>query len=171
MFPHLARAMLHRPSMDDERRGLLAAFGLTLSMGLWLISLAADVAYRAGRGAAWDEVAFLTMFAGLVCMVLVVVPPLVDDLLGAGTRLRIGRPGRSELDLVVAALFVVNLGVRAWSPRASLPVALSFAGLTLLALADWLAGQRAQRDPRADVRFCLREVMMETRRRRTARSA
>jgi uncharacterized membrane protein len=136
-----------------------------LPIGLWLASLGADVMYRSGRApASWDDAAFFTMFAGLVAAVLLLGPGVADELV-AGTRPRLRQPGRLELQLAVAALFVVSLYLRAYALGSVVPVWLSFAGIALLVISAGLGRDAARARP------CPREILIVTRRRRTARSA
>jgi uncharacterized membrane protein len=143
---------------------------LAVPIGLWLFSLGADVMYRSGRGPArWDDVAFFTMFAGLVVALLTAVPGFIDELAGTGPRRMPSR--RLRLNFAIVALYVLNLGVRAYAPSAILPVWMSFAGVALLATTGWLGGELMQSREAGAVRLALREVRIETRRRRTPRSA
>ena len=138
---------------------------MSLPIGLWLFSLGADVMYRTGRGpASWDDVAFFTMFGGLVVTLLAAVPSFVDEVAGTGWRRHTAEARRLVLILAILALYALNLGVRAYAPGASLPVWLSFAAVTLLALGH-------ARDGGVAPRPYLREVLAASRRHRTARSA
>ena len=150
---------MDRPVMGEERHPLITS----LPTGLWLASLGADVMYRSGRvPAAWDDVAFFSLFAGLVAALLLLGPGVADDLL-AGARLRLGRPGRLEFQLAVASLLVLDLCLRAYAPGSIGPVCLSFAGIALLLVAPGIGRETARPHPR--------EVLIVARRRRTARSA
>jgi len=135
---------------------------LSLPFGLWGFSLLADCLYRSGRGtASWDDIAFFTMFAGLVTAMLAALPGLIDRISGALAR----RPanGRLELNLIVIGLYVLNLCLRAVQPEQSASVWMSFAGITLLTVAGGLG---AEQDPPR-----VRDIRIETRRHATARSA
>jgi uncharacterized membrane protein len=115
----------------------------SLPTGLWLASLGADVMYRTGRApASWDEAAFFSMFAGLVAALLLL-----------------------ELQLAVGGLFALNLCLRAYAPASIGPVWLSFAGIALLVVAAAVGGETARSRPFP------REIVIVTRRGRTARSA
>ena len=150
---------MERPVIGEERHPLITS----LPTGLWLASLGADVMYRSGRApAAWDDVAFFSLFAGLVAA-LVLLGPGVADELRAGARLRLARPGRLELQLAVASLFVLDLCLRAYAPGSIGPVWLSFAGIALLLVAAGIGRETTRPYPG--------EVLIVTRRRRTARSA
>jgi len=150
---------MDRPAMAEERHPLITS----LPTGLWLASLGADVMYRTGRApASWDEAAFFSMFAGLVAALLLLGPSVADELLAGGLRLR--QPGRLEMQLAVGGLFVTNLCLRAYAPGSIGPVWLSFAGVALLVVAA-AVGETAHPRPFP------REILIVTRRGRTARSA
>jgi hypothetical protein len=136
----------------------------SLPTGLWLASLGADVMVRTGRApASWDEAAFFSMFAGLVAALLLLGPCVADELLAGGLRLR--QPGWLEMQLAVGGLFVANLCLRAYAPGAIGPVWLSFAGIALLVVAAAVGRETARPRPFP------REILIVTRRGRTARSA
>ena len=154
---------MDRLAMSDNRHPMFPLI-MSLPLGLWLFSLGADVMHRSGRGpASWDDVAFFTMFAGLVVVLLTVVPSLIDDLAASGAGSRLEQSRRLGPIPAIVALYALNLCLRAWAPGAILPVWMSFAGIALLAL--------MQAREVATVPPSLREVLIETRRRRTARSA
>jgi uncharacterized membrane protein len=140
----------------------------SLPVGLWLVSLGADVAYRSGGApASWDDAAFFSMFAGLVAALLLAGPGLADELIASG-GIRLVQAGPRELRLAVVALYVLNLSLRAHAPSVLLPLWLSLAAVTLLGIAAGISGPT--RDVRP-VRACPREVLIVAQRRRTARSA
>jgi uncharacterized membrane protein len=139
----------------------------SLPVGLWLVSLGADVAYRSGGApASWDDAAFFSMFAGLVAALLLAGPGLADELIARG-GIRLTQAGPLELRLAVVALYVLNLSLRAHAPSVPAPLWLSLAAVTLLGIAG-ISGPT--RDVRP-VRACPREVLIVAQRRRTARSA
>ena len=145
--------------MEEERHPLTTS----LPTGLWLASLGADVMYRSGRApASWDDAAFFSLFAGLVAALLLLGPGIADRLL-AGARPSLRQPGRLELRLVVAGLFVLDLCVRAYAPGSLAPVWMSFAGIALLVVSAGIGGESARPYPG--------EILIVTRRGRTARSA
>lgn len=120
--------------VGEERHPLIGS----LPPGLWLASLGADVMYHSGRApASWDDAAFFSLFAGLVAALLMLGPGVVDELL-AGARLRFAQPGRLELQLAVAGLFVLDLCLRAYAPGSIGPVWMSFAGIALVVVAAGL---------------------------------
>jgi uncharacterized membrane protein len=143
----------------------------SLPTGLWLFSLGADVMYRTGRGpASWNDVAFFTLFLGLVVALLTAVPGFLDQL--AGTRPE-HTPSRGlGLNLAIVALYVLDLCVRASRPTAVLPVLMSVAAIPLLATTGWLGGDLTYaRGDAGAVRSWLREVRIEARRRRAPHAA
>jgi uncharacterized membrane protein len=152
-----------------EETTAMSQLMLSLPVGLWLFSLGADVMFRSGRGpASWDDVAFFTMFGGLVVALLTAVPGFVDQLAGRVPQLE--PRGRLRLNLGIVALYVVNLCLRACTADAVLPIGMSVVGVTLLAASGWLGGELVHARPAAGP-LMLREVRIETRRRRTARTA
>jgi uncharacterized membrane protein len=112
-----------------------------LPIGLWVFSLASDVAYRSGAGPLFNNMAFWTMAGGLVGAVLAAVPGLVDLLSVTDQRTR--RVGIAHLTLnsTVVGLFLVNLWLRLrLPPERLLPFALSIIAVALLAISGWLGG-------------------------------
>ena len=156
-------------AMGDERSATSQLI-VNLPIGLWLFSLGADLMYRSGRGpTSWDHVAFFTMFAALVVALLTAVPRFIDEVTGAIPRR--ARSGRLRLNLAIVGLYVLNLCVRAYTPSAGLPVLMSVAGITLLGRSGWLGGEIVHARDAVTMRRYLREMRMETRRRRMMRSA
>ena len=152
---------MDRPVMEEERHPLMTS----LPTGLWIASLGADVMYRSGRApASWDDAAFFSLFAGLVAALLLFGPRVMDELL-AGTRLGLRHPGRLELQLVVAGLFVFDLCLRAFAPGSIGPVWISVAGIALLVVSAGIGREAARTRPYPSA------ILIVTRRGRTARSA
>jgi uncharacterized membrane protein len=152
---------MDRLPMRDDRHPMLPMI-MSVPLGLWLFSLGADVMVHSGRGpASWDDVAFFTMFAGLVFVLLAAVPTFLDDLMATGVGLRrVLRWSRLTPILAIVALFALNLCLRAWLPGARLPVWMSFAGIALFALTQAHEGGAA--------RPSLRALPIPARRRRAA---
>ncbi len=116
-------------------------------IGLWVFSLAADVVFRTRGSSPWQEIAFFSMLAGVAGALLAAVPGFVDYVAivrsPRASRSRI--PGiatvHMSLNLVIVALYVVNLYLRTQlPPAATTPFWLSVAAILLLLVSGWLGG-------------------------------
>jgi uncharacterized membrane protein len=122
---------------------MLVAFPI----GLWGFSLIADLVYRAGLGGpSWPTVAYYTLAGGLVGALLAAVPGLIDLISIRDARVkRIGLI-HMIINLVVVALYAVNLYVRTTEGySAATGVALSAIGVALLCASGWLGGSMVYR--------------------------
>lgn len=143
---------------------------VSLPIGLWILSLVADVIHWTGLGVpSWDDVAFYSMFGGLVAALLAAVPALIDFLAQARARRPQLASGLLRLNLAIVGLYVLNFCLRAYQPAQSLSVWMSVAGITLLAISGWLGGELF-RGLHGEARR-VRGIRIETRRHSTARSA
>lgn len=110
-------------------------------IGCWLFSFACDLAFVLGSGASlWFTLGFWTMIGGVVGALGAAVPGVVDMLsLKAPTR-KIALTHMS-LNIVIVLIYAVNIGMRIEGAAvAGLPLALSIAGVSLLAVSGWLGG-------------------------------
>lgn len=113
-------------------------------IGLWIFSFACDLVYHWGNHATfWKDVAFYTMIGGLIGAVVAAMPGLVDYLALFGQRVRRLATYHLVLNLVVVALYVLNLVWRGTTapPDATGPVWLSLGSLVLLSISGWLGGE------------------------------
>ena len=112
-----------------------------IPIGLFVFSLVADIAARAGGGEAWPIVALYCMGGGIVGALFAAVPGFID--LVSMTDERDKKIGLSHMaiNLVVVTLYVVNFALR-WrgEPWDEIPFALSVIAIVLLAVAGWLGG-------------------------------
>ena len=110
-------------------------------IGLWVFSLASDVAFRLGAGPVWDEIAFWTMVGGVFGALAAAVPGLIDFLTVKDPRTWRIAVAHMVLNLTIVLLFVVNIGLRMrGAPGDALPLALSVVGVGLLLISGWLGG-------------------------------
>ena len=110
-------------------------------IGCWLFSFACDLAFVLGSGASlWFTLGFWTMIGGVIGALGAAVPGVVDMLsLKAPTR-KIALTHMS-LNIVIVLIYAVNIGMRIEGAAvAGLPLALSIAGVSLLAVSGWLGG-------------------------------
>ena len=114
---------------------------IPLPIGLWVFSLVCDLLFVFGTGVSlWFTLAFYTMIGGLIGAALAAIPGFIDMLSLSGTRKRIALV-HMTLNLVVVVLYAVNIGLRIdGAGPAGLPLALSAAGIALLAVSGWLGG-------------------------------
>jgi uncharacterized membrane protein len=117
---------------------ILVAFPIAL----WVFSLVADLVHASGGSPIWNDLAFYTMAGGLVGALLAALPGFLDyrTLRERDTR-RLGAT-HMAINLVVVALYALNLWLRTGSPAgAVLPVVLSVVGVGLLLVSGWLGGE------------------------------
>ena len=107
-------------------------------IGLWVFSLAADLAYRLGADPVWLTMAYWTMLAGTVGALVAAVPGLIDYLSLTDPRaVRIGTI-HLALNLTIVGLFVANLVLRSTGyPPTGLPLLLSAIAVGLLLVSGW----------------------------------
>jgi uncharacterized membrane protein len=111
-------------------------------IALWVFSLVADLVHAFGGRAVWNDLAFYTMAGGLVGALLAALPGFLDyrTLRARDTR-RLGT-AHMTINLVVVALYALNLWLRTWlPPGAVLPVGLSVLSVALLLVSGWLGGE------------------------------
>ena len=114
-------------------------------IGLWVFSFACDLIYAFGtQNPVWKIVALYTMVGGLIGALAAAVPGLIDLLsLPAGPRST--AVVHMSVNLVVVALFAVNIWMRVQSPdmgaASNAPVWLSVLAIGLLLVSGWLGGK------------------------------
>ena len=110
-------------------------------IGCWLFSFACDLAFVLGSGASlWFTLGFWTMIGGVVGALGAAVPGVVDMLSLKGTTRKIALTHMS-LNIAIVLIYAVNIGMRIEGAAvAGLPLALSIAGVSLLAVSGWLGG-------------------------------
>jgi predicted membrane protein DUF2231 len=98
---------------------------IALPVGLWVVSLLCDLLYLGGAAAElWSRLALYTMVGGFA---------------GALTALTLpGFVAHMNVALVVVALYAVNIWLRLGDPHLTIAIALSVAGVGVLALSSWV---------------------------------
>ena len=114
---------------------------VSIPIGLWIFAVVCDLIFVLGSGASvWYTLGFYTMIAGLVGAVIAAIPGVIDMLSLSGTPKKLALT-HMALNITVAVLFAVNIGVRlSGQELAGLPLALSLIAITLLAVSGWVAG-------------------------------
>ena len=111
-------------------------------IGLWVFSLLSDVVFLLGGSERWNDIAFYTMSGGLVGALAAAVPGLFDMLSISDQKVGKIAWNHMILNAIAILIFAADLSARILSRRgATLPIVLSVAGVTLLALAGWLGGE------------------------------
>ncbi|RQP23143.1 DUF2231 domain-containing protein [Piscinibacter terrae] len=114
-----------------------------MPFGLWLMSLMCDVAHATGSpNSHWPVLALYTMAAGLAMALVVAGPGLVDMLLLKG-GLHCTALIHAGINLMVVALYFVNLWLRTGDGDPGLTLLLSVLGIALLLVSGWLDGKMA----------------------------
>jgi uncharacterized membrane protein len=116
---------------------------IVFPVGLWLFSLVCDIAVLSGATSpGWQTAAFYTMAGGLVGALVAAVPGLIDLLSLHVARLRRIALAHMTLNLIVVALYAVNLWLRVQGTAdMRVPVLLSVVAVILLAVSGWLGGE------------------------------
>jgi uncharacterized membrane protein len=114
-----------------------------IPIGLWLFSLFADVVFIAGWGGpVWSDLAFYTMAGGIVGALFAAVPGFIDFLSLRDRKVRMIGAIHLSLNLVIVAMFAVNLWLRTTTaPGAGIPFLLSVNAIVLLGVSGWLGGE------------------------------
>jgi uncharacterized membrane protein len=116
---------------------------IVFPVGLWIFSLVCDIAVLAGATApGWQTTAFYTMVGGLIGALVAAIPGLVDLLSLHVPRLRTIALTHMTLNLIVVALYAVNIWLRIQETTdMRVPVLLSVIAVILLAVSGWLGGE------------------------------
>jgi uncharacterized membrane protein len=113
-----------------------------IPIGLWIFSLVCDLIHAGGSAnPAWATVALYTMGGGIVGALLAAVPGLIDllSLPPAPRRIAITH---MTINLVVVAIYVVNLWLRLSAPESPGGLIwLSAVAIGLLVVSGWLGGK------------------------------
>jgi uncharacterized membrane protein len=115
---------------------------VSIPIGLWVFSVAADLIYHFGWGrAVWKDVAFYAIGGGIVGALLAAVPGFIDFL--SITVARVRRIGLYHMAATLTAIgiFAVSFWLRWIGTLGFLPTGVSLAGLVVLGLAGWLGGE------------------------------
>lgn len=118
---------------------------VSLPIGLWVFSLACDIAaHFSANPAVWKTVALYTIVGGIIGALLAAIFGLID-LLSLPADIRKTALTHMTINLVVVALYVINAWMRISSPDAGLgaapPVWLSVIAILLLLVSGWLGGK------------------------------
>ena len=118
---------------------------IVIPLGLWILSLFCDLLYLGGAEAElWSRLALYTMVGGLAGALAAAVPRFVELVSLAQRQAK--KIGLTQLpvNLVVVTLYALNILLRLGdSPQLQLAIALSVIGVSVLALASWLGGEKA----------------------------
>ena len=97
---------------------------IALPVGFWVVSLLCDLLYLGGAAELWSRLALYTMVGGFVgALTLLTLPGFVAHL---------------NVSLVVVALYAVNIWLRLGDPQLAMAIALSIAGVGVLAVSSWV---------------------------------
>ena len=118
---------------------------IPLPIGLWLFSFVCDLIFAFGtQNAVWKTLALYSMIGGLVGALVAAIPGLID-LLSLPSRPRSTAVVHMVINLVVVALFGVNIWMRMRAGDADAastgPVWLSAVAIALLVVSGWLGGK------------------------------
>jgi uncharacterized membrane protein len=116
---------------------------IVFPVGLWIFSLVCDIAMLAGASSpGWQPAALYTMVGGLIGALVAAVPGLVDLLSLHVPRLRTIALTHMTLNLIVVALYAVNIWLRTQETAdIRVPVLLSVIAVIMLAVSGWLGGE------------------------------
>jgi uncharacterized membrane protein len=114
---------------------------VAVPIGLWLLTLVADVATQLGGGPDWRTVAFYSIGVGVVGALLAAVPGLVDLIsLPPGKTRSIGLTHMS-INLLAVAVFAINFLMRSRTSDHSGRLWLTLVGVALIGVSGWLGGE------------------------------
>jgi uncharacterized membrane protein len=114
---------------------------VSIPIGLFVFSLVADLAGRAGAGDAWQTVALYCMGGGIVGALLAAPFGLIDLVSMRDERAKKVGIAHMVINLVIVALYACNFLLR-WPSGASdgTPFVLSVMAILLLLASGWLGG-------------------------------
>lgn len=115
---------------------------VTLPIGMWVFSLAADlIALRSAAADTWHAAALYAMIGGIIGALLAALPGLVD-LLSLRDPIKNTAIKHMSLNLVIVVLYIVNAWMRIQgSGSPNLPLWLSVIAIALLLVSGWLGGK------------------------------
>jgi uncharacterized membrane protein len=106
-------------------------------VGLFVFSFVCDIIYLMNWGGVlWIDVAYLSMFGGVIGALIAAVPGFIDYLSINDQRTKSIGIRHMFTNLVVVALFAVNVYLRTNDPT-RIPFLLSLIGVLLLSYAGW----------------------------------
>ena len=116
---------------------------IVFPVGLFIFSLICDlVSTRSADPATWALVAFYTMVGGFIGALAAAVPGLIDLLSLADKAIKKTAITHMSINLVVVALYAVNIWMRTSSnTNTGMPLLLSVVAVGLLAVSGWLGGK------------------------------
>ena len=119
---------------------------ITIPVGLWIFSFACDLVVYFAEGSEatvlWFMIGYWTMAGGLAGALLAAIPGLIDLLSLTDRRIRTLATKHMSINLVVVALYGVNLWMRSTEPPDFLAdMGLSIIGITLLAASGWIGAE------------------------------
>lgn len=111
-------------------------------IGLFIFSFICDLISLGSADPVWNAVAYYTMAGGIIGGVAAAIPGFVDLFSLPPSRARSVGIVHMSINLIVVALFAINLWTRAnAAPDALGPIWLSAIGVVLLAISGWLGGE------------------------------
>ncbi len=115
---------------------------IVFPIAFWIGSFVCDLIYHAGsHDLFWKDVAFYAIAAGLMGALLSAIPGFIDYLSLPKGRVKGIATTHMVLNLIVAILFVFNLGLRMnASPDEYFAVVLSAVSIGMMAASGWLGG-------------------------------
>ncbi len=115
---------------------------VAMPIGLWVFSLFSDIVYYVKWGGpVWASVAYFTLAGGIVTALMAAVPGFIDLLSITEPKLRKIGIIHMIMNLVVVAIYVVDLFLRRDGRTDALPIILSAIGVLLLAVSGWLGAE------------------------------
>jgi uncharacterized membrane protein len=114
---------------------------VAVPIGLWIFSLACDLASRLGApGEQWSTVALYALAGGIIGALVAAVPGFID-MLSLDEPVKRVALFHMGINLTVVGLYVVNFWVRSQNAGSSTGLWLSVIGIGLLVVSGWLGGK------------------------------
>jgi uncharacterized membrane protein len=116
---------------------------VTIPIGLWLFSLAADlIGLRSAAPDTWHAAALYTMVGGIIGALAAALPGLVDLLSLGDAPIRKTALTHMSLNLAIVVLYVINAWTRSHASVApNVSLALSVIAIATLLVSGWLGGK------------------------------
>jgi len=114
---------------------------------LWISSLVCDVIWLGGYQPLWAQIAYISMWGGMIMVIWAAVPGLLDMLaIKPGTPIKRIAYIHMTMNLSLIVMYGLNLWWRSQAEEPQIgPVVLSFISICALAISAWLGGEMVHR--------------------------
>lgn len=115
---------------------------------LWISSLVCDVIWLSGHDPLWAQVAYISMWGGMIMVIWAAVPGLLDMLaINPDSKIKRMAYAHMTMNLTLIAVYGINLWWRSQLAQPQVgPVILSLISVCALAISAWIGGEMVHRE-------------------------